>query len=108
MTSVADLADMIGNGDVPSFDQINQALPQHPGLSWQIRTAAQGSIADAIFAVEVLFAGKARWHVGYDCRATVAVGDAPEMSAISVTPGHALIVATLAAYARTLPLADGA
>lgn len=97
MTSVADLAEMIGNGDVPSFEQINEALPQHPGLSWQIRTAAQGGTDAAIFAVEVMFNGKARWHIGYDNRATVEIDGRPAVSAISVTPGHALIVVALSA-----------
>lgn len=97
MTSVAELAEMIGNGDVPSFEQINEALPQHPGLSWQIRTAAQGGTEAAIFAVEVLFNGKARWYLGYDNSAKLQVGEKPEVSVISVTPGHALILAALRA-----------
>ncbi len=95
MTTVADLAEMIGNGDVPTFEQINEALPDHPGLSWQIRAAAQGGLEAAIYAVEVLFWAKARWHVGYDCKATIEIDGRPAASAISVTPGHALILAAL-------------
>jgi len=94
MTSVADLADMIGNGDVPSFEQITDAFNNHTEYSWHVRMAAQGSIQDAIAAVELMFDGRARWQVGYDCKATVELGSR-HASAISVTPGHALIVAGL-------------
>lgn len=108
MEKLAHILAEIENGDIPSFEQINEAFPKHPGLSWQIRTAAQGGTEAAIFVVEALFNGKARWHIGYDNRATVEIDGRPEVASISVTPGHALIIATLAAYGRTPVLAHDA
>jgi hypothetical protein len=95
-----DIRDQINNGDVPSFTDINAAFPHYPGISWHIRMAAQGSIPDAIEATEMLIAPIGRWwaHIGYDRKATVQVGDNIPHNAISVTPGHALIIATIDAF----------
>jgi hypothetical protein len=95
MTSSDIIRDQINNGDVPSFADINAAFPDHPGISWHIRMAAQGSIADAIEACRIL---GVRWWGGYDNKATAQVGTDKPHDAISVTPGHALILAALSAY----------
>ena len=93
-----DIRDQINNGDVPSFADINAAFPKHPGISWHIRMAAQGSIPDAILCVTMLCGQAAQWRIGYDCKATVQRGGGLEYAAISVTPGHSLIVAAMLAY----------
>ena len=92
-----DIRNQINNGDVPSFTDINAAFPHYPGISWHIRMAAQGSIPDAIEAHGMLLGPKTRWMVGYDGRADVMIGE-KLTTAISVTPGHALIIATLDAF----------
>jgi hypothetical protein len=99
-----DIRDQINNGDVPSFAAINDAFPDYPGISWHIRMAAQGSIPDAIEAHRQLLGRKARWWMGYDCKATAQVGDSLPYSAISVTPGHALIIATIDAFIAKGPV----
>ena len=100
MTTAQIILNQIDNGDLPSFADVKEAFPDHPGISWHIRMAAQGSIPDAIEATEMLIAPIGRWwaHIGYDRKATVQVGDNIPHNAISVTPGHALIIATIDAF----------
>jgi hypothetical protein len=93
-----DIRDMINNGDVPEFAEIAAAFPHYDGISWNIRMAAQGSIPDAIEAFNMLLGPSGRWWIGYDNKATAQVGDSLPHSVISVTPGHALIIAALDAF----------
>ena len=98
MTTAQIILSQIDNGDLPSFADVKEAFPDHPGISWHIRMAAQGSIPDAILCVTMLCGKAAQWRIGNDCKATVQRGDGLEYAAISVTPGHSLIVAAMLAY----------
>lgn len=98
------IRNMINDGILPSFGQINKAFPDHPGISWHIRLAAQGALDPSITACQMLLGANARWTVSYDNKATVSAraNGIPDVC-ISTTPGHALIIATLDAY-----IAEGA
>lgn len=97
-----EIRDIIGDGNIPTFAEINVAFPNHPFISWHIHLAAQGALEPAIAACESLLGSKAKWSVSYDGRATVTARDngIPDVC-ISTTPGHALIIAALDAHIAT-------
>ena len=102
MTTLANTINMINNGDVPSFADLSHHFY---GMDlWHIRNACFGdsNAAQAFCASHDL-----AWQLGYDNRAVVRM-DAThpdseikpgtrEITVISVTTSHALIVAALTA-----------
>lgn len=75
----------INNGDVPSF---NDLAPHFDGMDmWHIRNACFGS-TDA--AINFCNARGVKWHITYGSLAIV-----DDITEISVTPGHALIIAAI-------------
>ena len=97
--AIANLIDKINDGDVPGFDEIGEAFPND---KWLIRMACFGSSDAAMAAVPSILGDNWRdyqWHVGYDNRAVICHKQDPmnPISAISVSPGHALLLAALKA-----------
>jgi hypothetical protein len=91
---IAAIIDKINNGDVPEFDEIGVVFPDQ---KWMIRMACFGSSDASMAAASAILGPGYQWHVGYDNKAVVRHKQDPmnPVSAISVSPGHALILAAL-------------
>lgn len=95
MTTIANIINMINNGDVPSFADL---IHHFDGLDlWNIRNACFGDSNAAQVFCNTKGAHGMKWQIGYDNRASITMRDGQEIVAISVTPAHALILAALQA-----------
>jgi hypothetical protein len=99
--AISAIIDKINDGDVPSFDEVGAVFPDMKCL---FRMACFGSSDAAMAVASSILGGEYQWHVGYDNRAVVRHKSDPMggVVAISVTPGHALILAVLQAKLKEL------